>query len=68
MIARLVAADARAILSGLQPEKRRLMAEQMALGVEGVETQRHAYGKIHEHGTVGSHRHFSQSALLPQPR
>jgi hypothetical protein len=37
MVARLVAADARAILSRLQPEKCRLMPEQMSLGVEGVE-------------------------------
>jgi hypothetical protein len=64
MVARLVAADAPAILLGLQPEKRRLMPKQIPLGVEGVEAQRYAHGKIHEHGTVGSHRHRSQGALL----
>ena len=64
MVARLVAADAPAILSGLQPHKRRLMPEQMPLDVERVEAQRHAHGKIHEHGTVGRHRHLSQGALL----
>ena len=65
VVARLVAADARAAFSGLQPEKCRLMSDQMSLGVEGVEAQRHAHGKINEHGTVGSDWHLSQGALLP---
>jgi hypothetical protein len=68
MVAWFVAADARAILSGLQPEKRRLVPEQISLGIEGVEAQRHVHGEIHEHGTVGGHRHLSQDALLSRAR
>jgi hypothetical protein len=65
MVARLVTADAPTIFSGLQPEERWLVPEHLSLRVEGVEAQRHAHGKIHEHGTVGSHRHFPEIALLP---
>jgi hypothetical protein len=65
MVARLMAADARAVLSGLQPKKRRLMPEQMPSGVERVEAKSHAHWKISEHGSVGRHRYISQGAPLP---
>jgi hypothetical protein len=64
MVVRLVAANAPAILSGLQPEKRRLMTEHLSVSIEGVEAQRHVDRQIHEHGPVGGNRHVSQDVLL----
>jgi hypothetical protein len=63
-VARLVAADACAVLSRPEPEESRLMAQHMSLGIKGVEAQGNVYGKLHDHGTAGIHRHRSDGALL----
>jgi hypothetical protein len=44
MVALFVAADARPILPGPEPEKRRLVPEHMSLGVQGVESQGNVCG------------------------
>ena len=61
----LVAAGARPVLPGPDPEKRRLMPEHTSLGVEGVEAQGNVYGQVHDHGAIGVHRHRSDRALRP---